>query len=126
MVCMHQDARTWRPEISSIAERLPGRLRFNQLASCRLYCRFGPCRCTQLDASIVEIKIDRPLRQAGDFCDLSRGLPTRDPSQHLDLTIMQRGHLRPYLIARDPREPGIDDRMEHVKIDRLSDVIIRP
>jgi hypothetical protein len=87
-VCMHQDAGTWRPEISSVAERSRGRLRFNQLAGCRLYRRLGPCRCTQLEAGIVEMKIDRPLRQAGDFCDLSRGLPTRDPSQHLDLTIM--------------------------------------
>jgi hypothetical protein len=39
-------------------------------------------------------------------------------TEHLDLTIMQRGHLRPYLIARNAREPGIDDRVMNAPHDR--------
>jgi hypothetical protein len=74
----------------------------------RLERRLSPRCGAQLDASIVEVEVDRPFGQADDFCDLRRGLPTRHPGQRLNLAIIQHRQLGPYLIARDARKPGIN------------------
>jgi hypothetical protein len=100
-------------------------LRLDYLSYRRLERRLGPCCGAQLDASIVEVEVDRPFGQAHDFCGLRRGLPTRHPGQRLDLAIIQHRQLWPYFIARDTGEPGINDGVEHVEIDWLDDVIVR-
>src|SRR5260370_30037088 len=86
----------------------------------------GAGRRAELGACVVDVKIDRPLGEAENLRNFGRRFAARHPGQCFHLAIVELNELRPQLRTRQPGEARIDDGGEHIEIDRLGDIIVRP